>query len=123
MHGYDPEGSPFEKFLAKAMPAKRKPEPVGVERERERQEALRARSERLEQWRRYAAQEHETLPDGLATGDTHRAVRERAQLSIGDAAEILGVSPNDVQAYERGQRTYADESFRHFTAAMRDALR
>ena len=121
MHNADKK-DPLTEYIENALPVKEKPEPEGVQRERERQDALKARAEHVGQWKRYAAQDREPVPEQMVTGPVVKQLREACGLGVGELSEVLGVSPNDVQSYEAGRKTYADGAFKQFAAAARDAL-
>jgi ribosome-binding protein aMBF1 (putative translation factor) len=119
---YNPRKDKLAEFIQSAIPVQPNAEPEGVQRERERQEAMKERAAHIGTWKRYVAQERPAVPEHLVTGEALTQLRETCDLSVGDLAEVLSLSPNDVQSFERGQRTYADKSFHAFAAAARDAI-
>jgi DNA-binding transcriptional regulator YiaG len=109
-------------FIRNAIPVKEKPLPEGVAREEARQQALREHAEQLATWKKYVAKECPPVPKPLVDGSVIKQLRETCALSVGELAEVLAVSPNDVQSFEAGRKTYADANFHRFAAAARDAI-
>ena len=119
---HNPAQDKLADFISDRLGKREVVEPEGVKRDRERQEALKARAANIGQWRQFVARERAPVPENLVDGSVVKKLRETCDLSTTDLGEVLGVSPNDVQAFERGQKTFADKKFHAFAAAARDAI-
>ena len=107
------------KFVAERLGTSEGAEHPSVIREREQQEALKARAEHVELWRRWV---DSRAPLATFDGSVLRSLREGCDLSTSEAADICGVDVGTVEACENGSKTFADAALSKFSAACRDAL-
>ncbi len=115
MHN-DDKRPPLEKFLTdRGMPAPQ--EDPRTTRERERNDALASKGEMVAQWRRF-------IPTTTPVEDLTNLVyaREAFGLSQGDVAEIVGASPNTIEAAENGKVTIADDALKAFVGGALAAI-
>src|SRR4051812_10522982 len=102
-------------FLTAAFDTGERPEHPSVTRERERQDALKARGDSLNNWRTLVAASE---PVESMTHDDFKRAREAVGLSTADVAAVTGIHTQDVEAFEsRGGEVVGSPALRQFMAA------
>lgn len=54
----------------------------------------------------------------MALGENLKALRKTRRLSVGQLSEIIGITPDDVRKYERGERALTVEKMISFSVAL-----
>jgi hypothetical protein len=112
----------LQTFITERLGTPSQAEPAGVAAERARQDALKAKRERLNGWRAWNQKEHAGLDGKDVSGEAFKALREACGLSVGDVAEITGTSPNDVATHEAGIASFASTAYKRLGGSMDAAL-
>ncbi len=113
--------NPLLSFVSAGLGTSERPESPGAVRENERNEVLQARAASVQNWRECASSPDREVSEQL-DGAALRKLREACKLDVGFVSEVANVSPNIIEAAERGQATFADAELCRVAAAMRDAL-
>lgn len=115
---YNPRTNALEDYLTeRGLPKDKPAQSPKQDRDDERQQALRTRGERDQQWRAYMP----TVAPS-ATTESLQVVREACGLTQGDVASITGQAVSHVAAAERGKETVSDSVLRQFIGAATVAL-